>query len=64
MRTEGSGVGERSSSESSEQQRQLRLLKHMPGFVVVLRGSQRVYEYVNDAYIAISGTARRDNSGK
>lgn len=57
-------MGERSSSESSEQQRQLRLLKHMPGFVAVLRGSQHVYEYVNDAYIAISGTARRDNSGK
>ena len=27
----------------------------MPGFVAVLRGPQHVYEYVNDAYIAIAG---------
>ena len=27
----------------------------MPGFVAVLRGPHHVYEYVNDAYIAIAG---------
>jgi hypothetical protein len=48
-------VGQWSFPESGEQQWQLRLLKHMPGFVAVLRGSQHIYEYVNDAYIALSG---------
>jgi hypothetical protein len=27
----------------------------MPGFVSVLAGPTHVYEYVNDAYVAISG---------
>jgi signal transduction histidine kinase/ActR/RegA family two-component response regulator len=31
------------------------LLQHMPGFVSVLAGPTHVYEYVNDAYVAISG---------
>ena len=31
------------------------LLQHMPGFVGVLSGPTHVYEYVNDAYVAISG---------
>ena len=31
------------------------LLQHMPGFVSVLAGPAHVYEYVNDAYVAISG---------
>jgi PAS domain S-box-containing protein len=33
----------------------LQLLKQMPGFVAVLNGPQHVYEYVNDAYIQMSG---------
>jgi PAS domain S-box-containing protein len=44
-----------SSSQTGAQERQFQLLQHMPGFVAVLRGSQHVYEYVNDAYIAIAG---------
>jgi hypothetical protein len=31
------------------------LLQHMPGFVSVLAGPTHIYEYVNDAYVAISG---------
>jgi signal transduction histidine kinase/CheY-like chemotaxis protein/PAS domain-containing protein len=31
------------------------LLQQMPGFVSVLAGPNHVYEYVNDAYVAISG---------
>ena len=31
------------------------LLQHMPGFASVLAGPNHVYEYVNDAYLAISG---------
>ena len=34
---------------------QQRLLQQMPGFVCVLSGPTHVYEYVNDAYVAISG---------
>jgi len=30
-------------------------LQQMPGFVAVLTGPYRIYEYVNDAYVAISG---------
>ena len=40
---------------ATEQQRQQRLLNQMPGFVAVLSGRQHVYEYVNDAYVKISG---------
>jgi PAS domain S-box-containing protein len=36
-------------------ERQFRLLQQMPGFVAVLRGPAHIFEYVNDAYIAISG---------
>ncbi len=38
-----------------EPDRQLQLLQQMPGFVAVLAGPQHVFEYVNDAYVAISG---------
>jgi len=38
-----------------EAERQLRLLQQMPGFVGVLSGPNHVFEYVNDAYVAISG---------
>ena len=40
---------------SGEQRRQQRLLNQMPGFVGVLSGPDHVYEYVNDAYVEISG---------
>ena len=38
-----------------ERLRQQRLLQQMPGFVCVLSGPTLVYEYVNNAYIEISG---------
>ncbi len=40
---------------AAEQQRQRQLFEQMPGFVCVLSGPEHVYEYVNAAYIAISG---------
>ncbi len=40
---------------ASEQERQRSLLRQMPGFVAVLRGPDHVFEYVNEAYIRISG---------
>ena len=39
----------------AERDRQLQLLKQMPGFVSVLSGPEHIYEYVNDAYIKIAG---------
>jgi len=39
----------------AERQRQRRLLQQMPGFVAVLSGEQHIYQYVNDAYVRISG---------
>jgi PAS domain-containing protein len=38
-----------------ERERQRQLFSQMPGFVGVLAGPEHVYEYVNDAYIKISG---------
>ena len=38
-----------------ERSRQQRLLQQMPGFVCVLSGPTHVYEYINDAYVEISG---------
>jgi PAS domain S-box-containing protein len=35
--------------------RQRNLVQQMPGFVATLRGPDHIYEYVNDAYAAISG---------
>jgi signal transduction histidine kinase/CheY-like chemotaxis protein/PAS domain-containing protein len=35
--------------------RQRHLLQQMPGFVGVLSGQEHIYEYVNDAYVTISG---------
>ncbi|KQT57388.1 MULTISPECIES: PAS domain-containing protein [unclassified Aureimonas] len=43
----------RAAMEASQRQRLL--LQHMPGFVGVLSGPDHVFEYVNDAYVAISG---------
>jgi signal transduction histidine kinase len=40
---------------AAENERQRLLLKQMPGFVAVLSGEQHVFDYVNDAYLAISG---------
>ncbi len=40
---------------AAEADRQRRLLQQMPGFVGALSGPDHVYEYVNDAYVAISG---------
>jgi PAS domain S-box-containing protein len=41
----------------AEQARQRQLLSQMPGFVAVLTGPEHVFEYVNDAYVKISGRA-------
>ena len=38
-----------------ERLRQQRLLQQMPGFVCVLSGPQHTYDYINDAYVEISG---------
>jgi PAS domain S-box-containing protein len=38
-----------------ERRRQQQLLSQMPGFVGILSGPDHVYDYVNEAYIAISG---------
>jgi PAS domain S-box-containing protein len=43
---------------AAEQERQRELFRQMPGFVAVLAGPDHVFEYVNDAYLKISG---RDN---
>jgi PAS domain S-box-containing protein len=40
---------------ATDRERLLQLLKQMPGFVGVLTGPEHVYQYVNDAYVAISG---------
>ena len=37
------------------QDRQRQMLQQMPGFVSMLSGPEHVFEYVNDAYIALSG---------
>ncbi len=39
----------------SERARQQRLLQQMPGFVCVFTGPEHTFEYVNDAYVKISG---------
>ena len=38
-----------------ERRRQAQLLSQMPGFVGILAGPDHVYEFVNEAYITISG---------
>lgn len=43
------------NKRDAEQERLLLLLNQMPGFVAVLRGPQHRYEYVNSAYLTISG---------
>jgi PAS domain S-box-containing protein len=39
----------------AEQARQRQLFSQMPGFVGVMAGPEHVYEYVNEAYVEISG---------
>ena len=41
--------------QAVERERQRAIFQQMPGFVAVLTGSDHVFEYVNDAYVAISG---------
>jgi signal transduction histidine kinase/ActR/RegA family two-component response regulator len=43
------------AAAAAERRRQQRLVEQMPGFVAVLTGPDHVYDYVNDAYRAISG---------
>jgi PAS domain S-box-containing protein len=40
---------------AAEQERQRQLFRQMPGFVCVLSGPNHIYEYVNDAYLKLSG---------
>jgi signal transduction histidine kinase/PAS domain-containing protein len=40
---------------AAERERQRAIFQQMPGFVGVLTGPDHVFEYVNDAYVAISG---------
>jgi signal transduction histidine kinase/CheY-like chemotaxis protein len=44
-----------SQKVTAQNETQRRLLQQMPGFVAVLAGPTHVFEYVNDAYITISG---------
>jgi signal transduction histidine kinase/PAS domain-containing protein len=41
--------------QAAERERQRAIFQQMPGFVGVLTGPDHVFEYVNDAYVAISG---------
>ncbi len=41
--------------QAAERERQRVIFQHMPGFVAVLTGPDHVFEYVNDAYVAVSG---------
>jgi PAS domain S-box-containing protein len=40
---------------ATERERQRRMMQQMPGFAAVLHGPDFIYEFVNDAYVAISG---------
>ncbi|HEY8360919.1 MAG TPA: PAS domain-containing protein, partial [Ramlibacter sp.] len=44
-----------SRREAALAERQRQMLRQMPGFVAILSGPEFVYEYVNDAYVKISG---------
>ena len=46
-------VGER--RRAADAQRQEALFQQMPGFVAVLAGPNHVFDYVNDAYVAMTG---------
>ena len=47
---------------AADANRQKVLLQQMPGFVAVLTGSDHVFDYVNDAFIAIAG--QREFAGR
>lgn len=47
---------------AKERERQQAMLRQMPGFVGMLTGPDHIYEYVNDAYVQISG--ERDFLGR
>ena len=47
---------------AAEQERHRRMLRQMPGFVALLNGPDHIYEYVNEAYVRLSG--RRDFVGR
>ncbi len=53
VETTASVAAEREAAK--ERARQQRLLQQMPGFVAVLSGPTHVFDYVNDAYVKISG---------
>ena len=41
--------------QAAERERQRAIFQQMPGFVGVFAGPDHIFEYVNDAYVAISG---------
>jgi signal transduction histidine kinase/PAS domain-containing protein len=41
--------------QAAERERQRTIFQQMPGFVGVLAGPDHIFEYVNDAYVAIAG---------
>ncbi|KQP47629.1 hypothetical protein ASF44_23430 [Pseudorhodoferax sp. Leaf274] len=53
---------EAAAARAQEVERQRLSLQQMPGFVGILSGPEHRYEYVNDAYVAISG--ERDFLGR
>ncbi|WP_374945008.1 PAS domain-containing protein [Sphingomonas sp.] len=58
--TTGAVLAERRRAQEAERQRQL--FGQMPGFVAVLSGPTHVFDYVNDAYVAMTGA--RDFVGR
>ena len=60
--TETTEAVESSRRKDAEQERQRMLFRQMPGFVAVLTGPEHVFEYVNDAYVALAG--KRDFVGR
>ncbi len=65
--TTGRVLSDAATKESQEalrrETKQQRLsLQHMPGFACILSGPEHVYDYVNDAYVALSG--QRDFIGR
>ncbi len=53
---------EAAAARAQEIERQRLSLQQMPGFVAILTGPEHRYEYVNDAYVAMSG--ERDFLGR
>jgi PAS domain S-box-containing protein len=55
MVTETTAQVQAANRLAQDRARQQQLLQQMPGFVAVLAGREHVFEYVNDAYVDISG---------